>query len=291
MVNTDGFPPPSIRCREIGEADADGVATLLKQGFPNRNRAFWLGAFDRLRRHRTPSGFPKYGYLLESGGEPVGAILLIFSSFGADSAIRCNVSSWYVEPNFRSYASLLVSKALRHRNVTYINVSPAPHTWPIIEAQGFSRYCNGIFIAFPILNILRSGDARIIEAPGRRELDCDPLEQEVLARHAEQGCVSLWCASSDGVHPFVFRPRLVKGVAPCAQLIYCREVSDFARFAGPIGRYLALRGMLVVVVDANDAVPGLIGTFRRGRMPKYFKGPVRPRLGDLAYTEYAMLGV
>jgi hypothetical protein len=26
-------------------------------------------------------------------------------------------------------------------------------------------------------------------------------------------------------------------------------------------------------------------------MPKYFKGPQRPRLGDLAYTEYALLGV
>jgi hypothetical protein len=35
----------------------------------------------------------------------------------------------------------------------------------------------------------------------------------------------------------------------------------------------------------------LVGTFRPGRMAKYFKGPQRPRLGDLAYTEYAVLGV
>jgi len=26
-------------------------------------------------------------------------------------------------------------------------------------------------------------------------------------------------------------------------------------------------------------------------MPRYFRGPQRPRLGDLAYTEIAMLGV
>jgi hypothetical protein len=26
-------------------------------------------------------------------------------------------------------------------------------------------------------------------------------------------------------------------------------------------------------------------------MPKYFKGPDRPRLGDLAYTEIAMFGM
>jgi hypothetical protein len=35
----------------------------------------------------------------------------------------------------------------------------------------------------------------------------------------------------------------------------------------------------------------LVGTFRPGRMAKYFKGPQRPRLGDLAYTEYVVLGV
>ena len=38
-------------------------------------------------------------------------------------------------------------------------------------------------------------------------------------------------------------------------------------------------------------MPGLVGIFRRGSKPKYFKGPQRPRLGDLAYTEYAIMGV
>ena len=54
---------------------------------------------------------------------------------------------------------------------------------------------------------------------------------------------------------------------------------------------LARRGRPFVIVDANDPIPGLVGVFRRGSMPKYFKGPQRPRLGDLAYTEYALLGV
>ena len=63
------------------------------------------------------------------------------------------------------------------------------------------------------------------------------------------------------------------------------------RFAGPIGLYLALRGRALVIVDSNGPIPGLVGTYRGGSMPKYFKGPQRPRLGDLAYTEYALLGV
>ncbi len=118
-----------------------------------------------------------------------------------------------------------------------------------------------------------------------------PSEQDILQRHAEHGCISLWCETAGRAYPFVFRPRLVKRAIPCAQLIYCRDVADFVRFAGPIGRYLARRGKPFVIIDSNGAIPGLIGTFRPGSMAKYFKGPQRPRLGDLAYTEYVVLGV
>jgi len=113
----------------------------------------------------------------------------------------------------------------------------------------------------------------------------------VLLEHAVHGCISLWCATRERAYPFVFRPRLVKIGVPCAQLIYCRDIGDFVRFAGPIGRFLARRGRPFVIVDANGPIPGLVGWFSRDSMPKYYKGPQRPRLGDLAYTEYAVLGV
>jgi hypothetical protein len=285
---------PSVRCRQIGDNDVAAVAALLTRGFPNRTHQFWLNALQQLERREPPPGLPKYGYLLESDGVPVGAILMICSAMrsGGDVAPRCNLSSWYVDPGFRAYATLLVSHALRHKNVTYLNVSAAPHTWPIIEAQGFSRYSDGIFIAMPMLNGL-FGDpkAKVFDARQKPAVAFDAFEQEVLSQHAQHGCISLWCATADSAYPFVFRPRVVKRLMPCAQLIYCRDVGDFVRFAGPIGRYLALRGRPFVIVDSNAPILGLVGAFRGGSMPKYFKGPQRPRLGDLAYTEYAVLGV
>jgi hypothetical protein len=207
-------------------------------------------------------------------------------------ATRCNLSSWYVEPAYRAYATLLVSQALADKDATYTNVSAAPHTWPIIEAQGFSRYCDGVFVAVPMLKDLFGGSGvRVFDAGENPTASFDASEQDILRRHAEHGCISLWCESAGRAHPFVFRPRLVKRAIPCAQLIYCRDVGEFVRFAGPIGRYLARRGKPFVIIDSNGAIPGLVGTFRPGRMAKYFKGPQRPRLGDLAYTEYAVLGV
>jgi len=206
---------------------------------------------------------------------------------------RCNLSSWYVEPAFRAYAPMLISHALRHKEVTYMNVSAAPHTWPIIEAQGFSRYSEGIFVSLPALSRMSGGER--VEVLGAKAppptVAVDAFEREILLQHAAHGCISLWCVSGGRVFPFVFRPRLVKGFIPCAQLIYCRDIADFVRFAGPIGRYLARRGRAVVIVDANGPLPGLLGIFRSGSKPKYFKGPQRPRLGDLAYTEYAIMGV
>lgn len=295
VVNANGIAVTGLRCRQINEADIGAVATLLSRGFPNHDREFWLRAFKQLTRHEPPPGLPKYGYLLASDGIVVGAILLICSTMPAGDALaaRCNVSSWYVDPAFRAYAPMLVSQALRHKNVTYMNVSSAPHTRPIIEAQGFQRYCDGIFIAIPALLGLFGGAAVEVFAADRQpDVDFDPFDRDVLSQHAALGCISLWCATSERAYPFVFRPRLVRGWFPCAQLIYCRDVGDFVRFAGPLGRAIARHGKPFVILDANGPVPGLpLGAFIRGKMPKYFKGPKRPRLGDLAFTENAVLGV
>ena len=195
-----------------------------------------------------------------------------------------------MQPVFRSYASLLVSKALSHQNVTYLNVTPAPHTLPIVEAQGYARYVSGLFVAIPAaqfpVNQARVAAMNADGSPGNR----NDFENKILADHAKYGCLSLWCTSEGELYPFVFRPRFYKGI-PCAQLVYCRGLDHFVGFSGAIGRFLLMRGRPFVLIDANGSVSGLLGKYFDARMAKYFKGPHRPRLGDLAYTEVAMFGV
>jgi hypothetical protein len=285
--------PPRIRSRAIGEPDLPGVLDLLTKGF-QRPRWFWSQVLARLAQHPVPVELPRYGYVLESDGAVVGVILLIFANRpgGGDGALRCNVSSWFVEPAFRSYASLFAMKALGRKDVTYLNITPAPHTLPIVQAQGFTQYSNGIFVAVPALQrSARDAPTMTIETVDRPSAPFEPFERELLAEHVHYGCISLWCTTGERAYPFVFRPRLVKGIVPCAQLIYCPSIDDFVRFSGPIGRFLARRGWPFVILDSNGPVVGLRGKYFAGRMPKYFKGPDRPRLGDLAYTEAAMFGV
>lgn len=286
--------PPRVRCREIEEADRTEIADLLTRGFhPQRSRAFWLRAFDSLSAHRPPPGCPRYGYVLVSGGTIVGTLLAIFACLpGADGpVIRCNLSSWYVEPAFRSYSTLLVSRATKRRDVTYLNVTPAPHTYPILEAQGYRRYCEGRFASVPLLSRARAaGRAWTVTPDTKPGPDLSETEVGLLVEHERFGCLSVLCGVDGAREPFVFASRRKGGLLPFAILVYCRGLESFVRCARPLGIHLARRGVLSVVLDANGPVAGPAGVYLEPN-PKYAKGDVQPRLGDIAYSERALFGV
>ena len=281
-----------VRCRQIVDSDISNLADFLTRGFPMRSRQYWLNGLARLASHPTPIGSPKYGYALESDGTLVGVILLITSSIQTANAstIRCNISSWFVEPAFRTHATLLISRAMSRSGVTYVNISASRHTQPTVEAQGFSQYTTGQFVAIPGMQ-RAIGEARVVEIDRLLDIPFEPYERDLLLAHSGYGCLSLWCETAEGAYPFVFVPRMIKGVVPCVQIIYCRDISDYVRFARPLGWHLALRGRPFVIIDSNGPIPGLRGLYFEGATPKYFKGPERPRLGDLAYTEAAMFGI
>jgi hypothetical protein len=282
-----------IRCRQIGTADIDGVVKLLTTGFRVRSRNFWVRAFKRLTEHSTPQGFPKYGYLLECNEIPVGVIILIFSriALNGETRIRCSVSSWYVEPPFRSYATLLTAHALRHKHVTYFNITPRPDTLPILEAQGYVRYCLGRYVTVPALSPWSHGShVKVVTCDISPGQGLQSSEIELLLAHSNYGCISLICSSSGIRHPFVFLPLRKAGLLHFLFLVYCRHLEDFVRFAGQLGRFLACRGFPLVVVDSNGPIDGLVGRYSE-RTPRYFKGPDQPRLGDWAYSERVMFGI
>jgi hypothetical protein len=283
---------PEIRCQLISSVDIPAVVALLRKGFEDqRDGQFWEHMFLELSQLHVPDDVPRFGYMLEHRGRPVGVLLLISGPARAKDNRRCNPSSWYVEPEYRAFASLLVSRALRDRAMTYMNVSPAPHTWPILEIQGFRRYVEGLFVSVPSLSGPPSEDVAVVEATAFEDFTQDPFERELLVTHARLGCVSVWCKTSKGAYPFVFRTRMLRHVVPCFQLVYCREIAEFVRLARPLGWYLLRRGRPFVLVDANGPVPGLVGRYCSGLGVKYYKGPYPPRLGDLSYTETSLFGV
>jgi hypothetical protein len=277
-----------VVCREIGDSDLNEVIAVLLKGYHHPTE-HWISCLERLGRHSTPPGFPKYGYLLESGGKVIGVILLIHSTVPTDGgyAVKCNIAGWSVEPAFSSYAPMLHSRGLKRKDVTYINV-PGPHIQTIVEAMGFSRYCDGQFMAILALSRAIGLRATVIRAGATPEVKYDSYDQNLLREHGQFGCLSFWCTTAEKAYPFVFLPMNVRGFIPCVRLIYCRSTEDLVRFAQPIGRYLLKYGRVFTLIDANGPITGLLGHYFANSRPKYFKGPMRPRLGDLSYTNLSM---
>lgn len=291
-----------IKVRLITEADIPAATDLLTRGYGTarvrgtvRPRRFWEDVFSCLSCRPLPAReFPRYGYVIDSDGILVGIMLLVFSTVweNGKAKLRCNGSSVYVDPAFRVYAPLLINKLLKYKGTTVLNLTPAEHTFAMIEALGYVRYCNGVFVAFPLLcRTPKKNRVRIIGVQTEPGVPFDYHERDLMVEHVDYGCMSVWCVTPQRAYPFVFRIRHIRHV-PCAQLVYCNGVEDFVRFARPIGLYLARNsGRFLVLLDANGPIHGLVGKYFAGKVVRYSLGTDRPRLGDLAYTEVSMFGV
>jgi hypothetical protein len=277
---------PRLRCREIQEADLNPLIDVLTAGYQLADRDFWRQRLDRLSRYSPPPGFPKFGYVLVRGDTPVGVIFTVFSSYVADkkTKVRCYLANWFVEPNYRSYAIMLAAHAAKNKDVTYRIGTPSQQSLPILLALGYQKYCDGRFISIPALS-WRSERVRIERFDPLRpsSVGITPAEDKIFLAHAEYGCIGLKCLAGGREYPFVFQPRRKGGIVPFARLVYCRDLNDFVRFAGPLGRYLLARGFPLAVLDTNGPVSGLVGKYS-DKFPKYFKGADQPTLADSAYS-------
>jgi hypothetical protein len=271
--------PQRVRCRQIAPSDLGVLAGLLAHGFPRSDHQTWATGFARIAALPEVEGMPRFGYVLESESGITGVLLLI-SSQRRDGRIIANLSSWYVEPNWRTHSTLLVAMATKQKHVIYLNASPAPHTWRTLQAQGFHPFNFGRSAAFPTLTLGGGHVSAIV--PG------DLPERELLLSHSALGCLSLVCEKDGVVSPFVFKPRrLDRPPVRMMELIYCRSTGDFARCGAALGRHLLKQGALGVILDGK--ITGMPSHYASGKEPRYFKGPEAPTLNDLAFTEIVIL--
>lgn len=282
-----------VRCRLIADDDLSAVAGLLCEGFPGRGRAFWEAGLARMKQRAVPPTAPRYGFCLSAGGGLVGAILVIASErlVHGRPEIFANVASWYVNESYRAYAQLLVSIALRNKDITYTNVSPAPHTWPIVENQGYTRYCDGLFFCFGLLT--RPSSNAVIKT-FERQKHGGIADADLLNRQRDLGCDVVVAEEPHTTTGFVFRRYHVRGgrlPMPAMFVIHTPSVEAFARLAGNLSRFFFPRAAPFLIVDADGPLSGLPGIFTAARGRKYFKGPHRPSHGQLADSEFSIFGV
>jgi hypothetical protein len=284
----------NVVCRAIEERDLPSVLDCLMRGFPERARDYWTRGLARLGARPPVGDYPRHGHLLEVGGRVVGVLLQIFTTRQTPPGpmVRCNMSSWCVDPEYRSYAHPLHARAIARREVVYLTLTAAPHTVAALKAFGYRASTAGQVIFAPLLSRGQTG-ARVVEyAEGRSEAARLSREDaRLLADHAALGCIALIGLVGNEARPLIFQPRTIwRALIPCVHVIYCREASDLARFGFAYGRHLARSGRFFALADALGPIPGLAGRYFPGRELRYYKGPQAPSPLDLADTELVILG-
>jgi hypothetical protein len=274
--------------REIAEDDLDAVCGLLVEGFPQRSYGYWAKGLTNLSSLAPVEGFPKYGYLVDADYTIQGVLLTITSDHGVHGAWT-NFSSWYVRKEYRHFATILFTQALKLRNTTFLNPSPSKRIIPILKAFGFEPYTIGT-VALDLRRAIRKPPPR-----GEvRRLGVDELarlserEGRTAEDHMRMGCDVLYLQTDDREGLLIHRRKWIKRSLPCSQVIFT-EPDLMGQLVAPVMRALGSRGSLLALCDIDEAPDPSIGhVFARGI--RYFKGVDAPSVGDLTYSELAVFG-
>ena len=155
---------------------------------------------------------------------------------------------------WRTHSTLLVSLATKQKHVTYLNASPAPHTWRRWQAQGFRPTISAAAPSSPCPAAARSA----------RPFPGDLPEAQLLRDHRAMGCISLVVEKDGIVSPFVFKPRrLDRPPVPVMDVMFCRGPDDFRRCAPALARHFLPRGRVGLPDDGDS--PGICRIMSKAR--------------------------
>ena len=275
--------------REISEQDLADVATLLTEGFPRRRLDYWRRGFRNMHALPPVPGYPRYGYVLEAGGQLQGVILLLTSQQG-DAAPRSCLSSWYVREPYRTKAPILYKLATMHEAGPHVNLSPSAHVVRMItRAFGFRSYTSGVCLVDATAALRRASGWRLSRFETGMTRDLPTRVADLARRHLGYGCkVLLLDSQVASPELLIYRLKLVKEFIPCAQILHGTPDHVLAA-AGPLMRHLLGQGILLAQVDVGEATDTAGFRCYPGRNVRYVKGGV-PAVGDLLDSEFAVFG-
>ena len=272
--------------REIQDTDRFELAALLTEGFPRRTLNGWRTALAILADRPAIGGFPRYGYCLEDAGHLQGVLLLLTATI--DGVTRSNLSSWYVRPRYRLFATLMHQRAVRTGASIYLNLSPAAHTLRKVETLGFRPYTGGTLIV-DATSAIKMGNSIVRSIAPDEASTLDVEVRRSIAAHSRYGCNALLLEDDAGPMFALYRIKWLKRLIPAARFVAGDPVR-IAASAGPLMRTLLLRGIPIALIDAPLLyMPSRGVRLLANRERRYASaGGTPPTPGDLRETELAL---
>lgn len=265
----------------------EGVLRALNPAIPVE---VWRRAFE-------PRGWgdeEHFGFAMSEGGRLVGLMGTLFSRREVEGrSVRfCNLHSWYVQPEFRGPASLLLLRpVLALKETTLTDFSATPDVLALLGRMGFAGLGNAILVLPPLPGGV--GGPRVID------LDADPdpavgrlstVDREILHDHRGIGCRHLMVEDGDG-YCYVVASVVDGARPPHAHVHYVSDPALLARHHRAFRRALLRGGLRFASIPARlmrgVRLPWAIRA--RGGETLVRPGGVPPHAVDTLYSEMALL--
>lgn len=268
---------------------------ILERGFADRSRAFWQDGFRRIERLlRAGQIEAPFGYVLKGDAADAGVLLTIRSRRRIDGAETriCNLSSWYVEPEQRWYAPLMLRQAIKREGTNAItDLSPSDSVAELNATLDFSPWNEGMILAasLPWAALPKPSRWSIAAYEPRTRGMLDDEQAAMVEAHLELGCLAAILAGPDGASPLIMRVVRRRGLR-VADVLFAQSRHSLIKALPALMRFLLARGVCLAAIDGTRDLCPTGAHFRRGQR-RFFKGGMpRDRL-DYAFSELILLGI
>ncbi len=224
-----------MEIREVHSEMMPAVKAFLANRDEMRDANNWDGLFNYPWK---PGGFP-YGYAIFNQEKMVGFLGTIFSERVIEGKTRicCNMTSWFVEPEFRKATLRLCAPILRMKGLLITNMSPSDLAIEVCKTLGY-EFLDREQVAVPVLPFSSFGTRkRLLISFDPREIKGHLSAEEVriFQDHSSLACKHFlikerqsgrYCYGIATVSP-IRRLRLLKG--QWLNLCYLSDARVFAR--------------------------------------------------------------
>ena len=279
---------PRVRVAE--QADADRVSQLLNKGFGRTLP--WHRMFDHQWQHDV---MPR-GFVLTANDKIVGFIGLICVArhIAGKSGLVCNLSSWYVQPDYRGWSNALLAAATQFEGVTYTSLTPGPIARRILRAMGFSPLDKESHYLPPFLQVatLRGNAPLIFDRDEMRPM-LNESRRRILDDHSQCDCLPMLLIDGAETAFAIFRRRVLRRrfiAVPYSEMLYCTADNLMDRYLERVKLGVMRRQRTVLMTVGKQYIPTTYGISITGRN-LYRSDTFAAHELDKLYSELALLPI
>lgn len=276
---------------DIDDQNRDLATKLLSTGMPRVSEARWRANVDRIAAYggNAEAGMP-YGLLLMVDGKCEGVILTLADTRQGTDATRrtiVNLSSWYITPEQRWRAPLMMRRVMRLPASVITDLTPTVSVQKMLSALGFHAINAGeSIVALPYAALARSSNCNVYDLQRGTGAITGPATRTRIEKHLEYGCIGAAIETVDGITPVLFKRQSLKGM-PLARLIYCPSNTKLLDNLGAVARHLLGHRQVFLKLDTplDRPVPGLK---RPASGKKFASQPISSDVTDYAGSELGL---